>query len=77
VFRFICDGWQNQATCLLQVLPKAHHLLPKPLKFFEKLLENILQIRQWFLNGIHISRLVESVNEDEHSEQPSIMLKKF
>jgi hypothetical protein len=41
------------------------------LKCFKRLLENILEVEQQFLNGIHISRPVECQLNDEHSGQPN------
>jgi hypothetical protein len=48
-----------------------------------RLLENILQARQLFLNGIHVSRLVEcqvtmtNVQGDQAPAKQQKMLKKF
>jgi hypothetical protein len=56
--------------------------LPKPLKCVMRLLENILQPRQWVLNGTHVSRPVEcqlkmsNVRGDQAQAKWQKMLKK-
>jgi hypothetical protein len=52
------DGKIKQRVCI-KICVKLGNLLPKPLKCFMRLLENIRQARQWFLNAFPVSRLVE------------------
>jgi hypothetical protein len=76
------DGKIEQCICN-KFCVKLSELLLKPLKCFMKLLENILQTRQRFLNDIHVSRLVESqlkmtnVQGDQAPAKQQKMFKRF
>jgi hypothetical protein len=66
MFHFFCNGWQNRATCLHQVL---HESNTKTLKM---LLENIslscLPVFEWH-SRFKAGRV--SFEDEEHSGQPS------
>jgi hypothetical protein len=78
----VMDGKIKQDVCI-KLCVKLGNLLPKPLKCFVRLLENILQAGEWILNGFQVSRMVRgqltmtNVHCDRAPAKPKKIFKKF
>jgi hypothetical protein len=68
VFCFVCDGWQNRATCLHQVLREAFETLEMLGEAFGEHSLSRTAVSEWH-SRFKVSRV--SVESDESSGQPS------
>jgi hypothetical protein len=74
IFCFVCDGWQNQATCLQQFLCEAGKSATETLEMLHEAFGEHSLCWQWFLNGIHVSRPAEcqlKLTNDQGDQAPA------